>query len=173
MRAPAVIRFEGTLVKSPANGKASKLYVDVPRSAAVKLRGMETIEGVINGHPFRAPFDEAGLLRVNDAMLRGANARCGDVVRLAVLGPEPEPTIPPDLQRAFAQVPEAKALWSELTHLARLDWIRWIDGTKNTQTRERRITRTVEQLAEGKRRPCCVNFYDYMLRRVEASEISD
>lgn len=170
---PAVIRFKARLVRHPAQGKAAKTFAGVPKAVAAKLRGMETIEGTINDHPFRAPLEalpEGDLLRVNTAMLNGSRARAGDTVALAVLGPEPETEIPPDLRKAFSGHPAAKALWKDLTHLARLDWIRWIDGAKAPETRARRITRTVEQLSEGKRRPCCVNFYAYMLERIAECE---
>ena len=162
---PAVIRFKAQIVQHPDGGKTAKIVLDLPKPIAAKLRGMITIEGVINGHPFRAPIEDR-FLRVNSAMLRGASARIGEFAQLAVLGPEPEPAIPRDLGSAFSKYPDAKVLWKELTLLARLDWIRWIDGAKTPDTRARRITRTVEQLAEGKRRPCCVNFYEYMLSRV-------
>jgi hypothetical protein len=166
---PAVIRFEARLVAGKSAAKTARLLLDVPSRIAAKLEGMVTVEGIINGHPFRAPFsstNESHFIRVNDAMLKGARARAGDTVQLAVLGPEPEPKIPADLKAAFATSRDAVTLWKDLTLLARLDWIRWIDNTKSPETRARRIGRTIDQLAEGKRRPCCVNFYEYMLKRV-------
>ncbi|MBV8460504.1 MAG: YdeI/OmpD-associated family protein, partial [Candidatus Eremiobacteraeota bacterium] len=54
----------------------------------------------------------------------------------------------------------------DLTRLGRLDWMRWINSAKTPETRARRVRRTVEQLSSGKRRPCCVNFYEFMLHRV-------
>jgi hypothetical protein len=57
------------------------------------------VEGTINGHPFRAALEPntfgSHWLRVNKAMLKGAGADAGDTVKLAILGPEPEPTVPP------------------------------------------------------------------------------
>ena len=166
---PPVIRFQGTLVAHAVEGKPSKTVLELPTAVATKLRGMETIEGTINGHPFRAPFaapSNGHALRVNDAMLNGARAEIGESVRVAVLGPEPEPKVPPDLQAGFGASRKAATLWKNLTLLARLDWIRWIEGAKTHATRARRVARTIDQLSSGKRRPCCVNFYEYMLERV-------
>ncbi len=167
---PEVLRFEARLVRLEGAAKNDAWVLEIPKAVATKLRGMNRIEGIINGHPFRAPLEgsQSGrlLLRVNQAMRKGAGAGDGDAVALAILGPEPDPAAPPDLQTAFRECGAAKALWTELTSEVRLDWVRWINGTKNPATRARRITRTVEQLAEGKRRPCCVNFYEYMLQRV-------
>ena len=168
---PSVVRFKAQLVRSPKDVKSgSGTLLDIPKAASAKLRGMTRVEGIINGHPFRAPLEPNASggysLRVNQAMLRGANADVGDAVQLAVLGPEPEPTVPADLRSAFKASHDASTLWKDLTTELRRDWIRWIESTDNADTRARRVRRTVEQLSEGKRRPCCVNFYEYMLQRV-------
>jgi len=146
-------------------------FVNVPKEVGKKLHGMTKIEGVINGHPFRATLQSNGSgshsLCVNEAMRRGADAGTGDTVKLAILGPEPAPVAPEDLRAALAASHEAKSLWKDLTTIGRRDYIRWIEGAKTPETRARRVTRTVEQLASGKRRPCCVNVYEFMLSRVQ------
>jgi hypothetical protein len=167
MRKPAVLRFDARL-----NGSGSLL--DVPKAVSTKLRDMPKVEGTINGHPFRAALEHkpsgGGRLKVNKAMRRGAGVDDGDTVELAILGPEPEPKPSADLQAAFTSSPEAKTVWEELTTMGRRDWIRWIESAKKPETRARRVTRTVDQLSEGKRRACCVNVYEYMLNRVEEDE---
>jgi uncharacterized protein YdeI (YjbR/CyaY-like superfamily) len=65
-------------------------------------------------------------------------------VKLAILGPEPEPTAPADLQVAFGSSDKAKTLWEDLTAIGRRDWIRWIESAKTPETRARRVRRTVE-----------------------------
>jgi len=39
--------------------------------------------------------------------------------------------------------------------LARNEWICWVISVKGADTREEHIKRTVTELREGKRRPCC------------------
>ena len=68
---------------------------------------------------------------------------------------EPEPIVPADLRKVFAVAPKAKAQWSDLTPLARKDFIMWIDSAKQSETRKRRIESIPNRLASGKRRPCC------------------
>jgi hypothetical protein len=46
-------------------------------------------------------------------------------------------------------------VWKDITPMARWEWVRWIDATKNPATRERRIHVGVSKLRAGKRRPCC------------------
>lgn len=167
---PSVLRFKADIVAGSEGATASSTVFNVPTIVGKKLGSMETVEGTINGHPFRAALerDAAGsrYVRVNRAMSAGARARAGDTVELAILGPEPEPVMPADLRTAMAASREAKALWNDLTSLGRHDWIRWIESAKKPETRARRVTRTVEQLSSGKRRPCCVNVYEFMLNRV-------
>ena len=60
-----------------------------------------------------------------------------------------------DLQAAILEQPEIYALWERLTPLGRNEFICWVDDAKQAATRARRIKRTVEELLEGKTRPCC------------------
>ena len=60
-----------------------------------------------------------------------------------------------DLQAALRSDPEILALWKNLTPLGRNEFICWVEDAKQAKTRQRRIVRTCEELAEGKKRPCC------------------
>ena len=68
-------------------------------------------------------------------------------------GEESEPRVPTDLRKALAVTPMAKAQWSDLTPIARRDFVSWIESAKQPQTRRRRIERAASMLAAGKRRP--------------------
>jgi uncharacterized protein YdeI (YjbR/CyaY-like superfamily) len=74
------------------------------------------------------------------------------------MNPKPageELRVPTDLRKALAVTPMAKAQWSDLTPIARRDFISWIESAKQPQTRRRRIERAASMLVAGKRRPCC------------------
>jgi hypothetical protein len=62
---------------------------------------------------------------------------------------------PEDLQAALRSDPDLLALWEALTPLGRNEFICWVDDAKQAATRQRRIMRTRDELAEGKKRPCC------------------
>jgi Bacteriocin-protection, YdeI or OmpD-Associated len=73
-------------------------------------------------------------------------------------GPFPQGTVheaQEDLQAALQADAGVLALWTSLTPLGRNEFICWVDDAKRAATRARRIKRTVEELEEGKRRPCC------------------
>lgn len=63
--------------------------------------------------------------------------------------------MPRDLQKNLTLFPRAKVEWEELTPLARNEWICWIESAKKQETRNNKIERTITELMEGKRRPCC------------------
>jgi len=163
---PDVLHFTAALFQ-----RDGTMLLEIPNEVSAKLTGMEKVEGMINTQPFRAviELEEKGtyLLHVGVAMMRGADAQEGDTVQLAILGHEPDPVPPADLQREFELSPEAIMSWQKLTILGRRDWIRWIEGAKTVATRARRITRTIDQLSEGKRRACCVDVNSFMMCRIK------
>jgi hypothetical protein len=119
------------------------------------------VDGNLNGHAFRATLEPDGQLghwlKVSRKLREAAGVEPGAVVQLEIapVAQEPEPRIPADLCRALADAPEARALWSDITPLARRDWIHWITSAKRAETRARRIVNACDMLASGKRRVCC------------------
>jgi|SRR5215203_4912414 len=63
--------------------------------------------------------------------------------------------LPRDLREALVGNPKALDTWSDITPLARNEFICWVEDAKQQTTRERRIRRTQEELEDGQRRPCC------------------
>lgn len=122
---------------------------------------MATVEGTINGIPFRATLEPDGQkshwLKVDRKMGEAAGAEAGDVVTLEIAPSEEvlEPKVPADLRKALAGAPKARALWTDITPKARIDWIHWIVSAKQAETRARRIKNACSMLAAGKRRVCC------------------
>lgn len=64
-------------------------------------------------------------------------------------------TLPNDLKTALTADQAALAVWEDLTPLARNEWICWVTFVKKDETRKDHVQRTVSELKEGKRRPCC------------------
>lgn len=60
-----------------------------------------------------------------------------------------------DLKAALENDSKAHTAWESLTPLARNEWICWITFVKREETRKEHVTRTILQLKQGKRRPCC------------------
>ena len=139
----ATIRFRAKLWGPAAPKGASWTFLILPKNASARLptRSMTTVQGTINDYPFRASLAPDGQrshwLKVTRKMREGAGAQVGDVVTLEIVstGKEPEPKIPADLRKALAAAPQARALWSDITPLARRDWIHWITSARRPETR--------------------------------------
>ena len=63
--------------------------------------------------------------------------------------------LPRDLRDGLIDSPTALVAWTDITPLARNEFICWVEDAKQQATRARRIRRTREELEEGQRRPCC------------------
>ena len=63
--------------------------------------------------------------------------------------------VPADLVAVLLADEEILAAWEDLTPLARNEWLCWVEDAKKLETRNKRIGRLTEDLAAGKRRPCC------------------
>jgi hypothetical protein len=157
------IRFDATLLRPAAAKAVSWTFLVLPKQASAKLpsRGMVSVEGTLNAFPIRATLEPDGKgghwLKVDRTMREAAGAQAGDLVALdiAPAAEEPEPTVPADLRKALAAAPKARETWSDITPVARRDWIHWIVSPKQAATRARRIATACSMLAAGKRRPCC------------------
>jgi hypothetical protein len=64
-------------------------------------------------------------------------------------------TMPADLRKALASNKKALSAWESLTPLARNEWICWVTFVKKDATRKDHVKRTISELNEGMRRPCC------------------
>ncbi len=78
-----------------------------------------------------------------------------------------ELSIPMDLKEALNSSKESDAAWNNLTPISQRDFVSWINEAKQEETRNRRIQRCIENLAKGKKRPCCyavvpMDFYKAM-----------
>lgn len=176
------IRFNAKLLRPAATSKRiSWTFLILPKNASAKLptRGMTTVEGTINDFPFRATLEPDGQrsdwLKVNRKMREAAGADAGDVVTLEIMsaGKEPEPGVPADLRKALAAAPKARALWSDITPIARRDWIYWITSARKPETRARRIENTRKMLMSGKRRVCCFDRSGIYSRSLGAPKAAD
>jgi hypothetical protein len=152
------IHFEARV---QATGGSTILRLPDDASAKLPSRGQVAVTGVMNGHAFQAVLEPDGRrghwLKVDKELREALAVSEGDTVALNVQPAKdwPEPDIPEDFLAALAGAPDICELWKSITPMARWEWVRWINATKNLQTRERRVDVGISKLRSGKRRPCC------------------
>lgn len=149
------IRFQATL--SPEG--EGRVLVVLHQDVAKKLDAPEQteVEGTIAGFPFRSPLEKCTRLKISEALQKATGAGPGSTVTVEItrVGDEPEVRMPPDLKKALATSPQARALWEDITPMARREWVRWVASAKQEETRARRIEVGIDKLLHGMRRPCC------------------
>lgn len=154
----SAVRFEAEV-----QGTGGLTILRLPDDASRKLpsRGQVAANAAINGHSFQTVLEPDGRrghwLKVDKKMLQALAISEGDVVALEVEPTKdwPEPELPKDFRTALTDAPDISELWTSITPMARWEWVRWINSTKNLQTRERRVEVGISKLRSGKRRPCC------------------
>lgn len=142
----------------------SSTIVRLPEDASGRLpsRGQVAVQGSINGSEFQTVLEPDGLrghwMKVDRALQRAADISAGDAVTIVIATtPEwPEPDVPADLAAALAAAPKKiRDVWSDITPMARWEWVRWVNATANPATRQRRVEVSISKMDGGKRRPCC------------------
>jgi hypothetical protein len=136
----------------------------IPKAASAELpsRGQVAVKATINGHPFTTVVEPDGLrghwIKLEDRLRKAAAVSAGDsaVLEMEPTKEWPEPDVPGDLLAALSAAPPGiRQLWADITPMARWEWVRWVNATRNPDTRRRRVEVTISKMSSGKRRPCC------------------
>jgi len=155
------IRFDATLYTID---KSTILRLPETASAKLPSRGQVAVQGSINGHAFQTVLEPDGnwghWLRVDEGLQQAAGIGAGDTATLEIESTSdwPEPDVPPDFETALTAAPQKiQDLWKDITPMARWEWVRWVNATRNPDTRQRRVEVSLSKMNGGKRRPCCFN----------------
>jgi hypothetical protein len=155
------IRFDADLFTI---GDSTILRLPEKASRGLPSRGQVAVRGTINGRAFQTVMEPDGSfghwMRIDDRLQRSAAVGAGDSARVEIepLDDWPEPKVPRDLRQALAAAPrEIQEMWNDITPMARWEWVRWINATRNPDTRKRRVEVSISKMKSGKRRPCCFN----------------
>jgi len=109
----------------------------------------------INGYTYRSTIAVYGgefMLPVSAEVRERAGAAAGDEIEVAVeLDTEPRVVeVPDDLAAALATDAEAQQFFEGLSYSNKRRIVLSINDAKTPETRQRRITRTIENLRQGK-----------------------
>ena len=155
------IRFDATLYTID---KSTVLRLPEKASAKLPSRGQVAVKGTIDGHRFQTVLEPDGnfghWMKIDRKLQKSAALTAGEAATLEIesIKEWPEPSVPPDLRTALAAAPQKiQDLWKEITPMARWEWVRWVNATKNPDTRRRRVEVSISKMTSGKRRPCCFN----------------
>src|SRR3981081_4344613 len=137
------IRFDATLYTIE---KWTILRLPEKASGKLPSRGQVAVHGTINGHAFQTVLEPDGnfghWMGIDGKLQQTAALSAGDTAALEIesLKDWPEPNVPEDLETALAAAPQRiQDLWKAITPMARWEWVRWLNETRNPDTRKRRV----------------------------------
>lgn len=135
----------------PLNWVIARVPFDIDKAWPNRKR--LRIRGAINGFAFRSslfpvPGGPGYMVLVNKKMQAGANARCGDKIRIT-LEPdfeERKAVMPPELTRALKADRQLRKWFDGLSEYTRRMFCAMVDELKSPESRQRQADRIAERL---------------------------
>lgn len=122
-------------------------------------RGRVPVRGTLNGAPFRGSLFRMGgdchFMVVNRHLRAAAGVSGGETVPVQLERDDEPRTIDPpaDFARALKGNKEAQATWDKLSYTHRREHVEHVEEAKRPETRLRRIEKSIQLLAAGKKEP--------------------
>ena len=140
------------------NAGGGGAFVEVPFDVEKEFGAKKPrVRALIEGVPYRGLLTRMGsehhLLIILKGIREQIGKTFGDEITVTV-EPDTEPRvleIPDDLTKALSQNEEAKAFFDKLSYTHRKEYVNWINEAKKEETRQNRLTKTIEMLKQGKR----------------------
>ena len=142
-------------IKNAGGGGA---FVEVPFDVEKAFGSKRPkVKALIEGVPYRGMLVRMGGPNHMLIILKGIREQIGktfgDKVKITV-EPDTEPRviqIPKDLLKEFKKDKEAKTFFDKLSYTHKNEYVRWVEEAKKEETRQNRVTKTIEMLKKGKR----------------------
>jgi hypothetical protein len=148
--------FRATLVRE--DGVGTWTYLTVPPEVAARLGTaaripvVAEVEGVSFTSSVMTGPEQSRYLVVNRSVRDQAGVTEGDTVsvRLRVDTAERRVEAPSDLTEALAAAPTARETYEALSYSRQKEYVTWIEAAKRPETRQRRLAKALDLLAEGR-----------------------
>jgi hypothetical protein len=146
--------FTAVIQNAGGGGAFVEVPFDVEKNyGSKKPKVMAMIEGV----PYRGTLVRMGtechLLLILKGIREQIGKTFGDEITITV-EPDTEPRVldvPDDLTKALESDKEARVFFDKLSYTHQKEYVTWINGAKKEETRQNRLTKTIEMLKQGKR----------------------
>lgn len=144
------------LIQNAGGGGA---FVEVPFDVEKEFGSKKPrVKALIEGIPYRGTLVRMGtdchLLLVLKSIREQAGKTFGDEVKVTV-EPDTEERVvelPAELKKAFKVEKDAKAFFDKLSYTHQREYVMWINEAKKEETRQSRITKTIEMLKKKVKR---------------------
>ena len=135
--------------------------IDIPFDVEKTFGGRDRVpvRGTLNGAPYRSSVFRMGgdchFMVVNRQLRAAAGVTGGETVPVTMERDDaPRVIAPPaDFARALKGNKDAQATWSKLSYTHQREHVQHIEEAKKPETRQRRIEKSIQLLAAGKKEP--------------------
>jgi hypothetical protein len=146
-------KFHTTILQSDKTATGIQVPPEVVEALGAGKK--PKVKVTIKGYTYRssiAPMNGVFMVGVSAEVRQNAGVAGGDEVDVDIeLDTEPrEVVVPPDFAEALDQDTEAKRFFESLSYSNKRRYVLNIEGTKNPETRQRRIEKSISNLREGK-----------------------
>lgn len=149
-----LIEFSAEILSNEKGGAYVKIPFDVEKKYGKKR---VKIKAWFENIPYRGTLVRMGspehILLIKKDIRAKIGKQPGDVVAVKLLE-DTEPRIveiPADFQALLAKNETVNAFFEKLSYTHKKEYVRWIEGAKKQETRERRKLKAVEMMEAGKK----------------------
>ena len=149
--------FETKLITYDISGAWTFLKVPFSVEKEYGTRGRVQVKGSIDEVPFKNTLLPAGKgehqMVVKKAVRGKIGKEAGDKVSVVMEVDKSKRVVraPRDLRNALSENPAAEKTYKDLAYSHKKAYVEWIKDAKKSETRERRVSKAVSMLAEGKK----------------------
>ena len=122
-------------------------------------KGQVKVKAKFDGHSYRGILANMGtgchIIIVRKDVREAIGKKVGDKVKVE-LEPDTEERVvdvPEDLKKALSKSKEAQEFFNSLSFTNRKEYAGWVSSAKKEETREKRVSETIQKLLKGKRNP--------------------
>ncbi|SHE61582.1 YdeI/OmpD-associated family protein [Chryseobacterium vrystaatense] len=151
------IEFTAVIQK---NGEMNAAFVEFPfsteklfnKKGQVKIRATFDHKVDYRGSLVKMNSD-CHILGLTQEVRKQLGKSVGDEVSVSLIEDmeERRVEIADDIASVFTENPDAKSLFDKMSYTHRKEYIRWIEGAKKPETREKRKVRMIEMILKGKK----------------------
>jgi hypothetical protein len=146
--------FSAEIINAGGGGAFVEVPFDVEEAFGSKK---PRVKALIEGVPYRGLLVRMGgehhILIVLKGIREQIGRTFGDKIKVVVEA-DSEPRVievPKELMALFKKEKEAKKFFNELSYTHQKEYVQWINEAKQDETRQRRVTKTIEMLKDKKR----------------------
>ena len=154
--ASALARVSFRTTISAAGKTATGIIVPDALVAKLGTSKRPAVRVTINDHAYRSTIATMGakfMVGVSAEQRAKAGVKAGDTVDVTLeldLAPR-EVAVPADLARALALDAKASGFFDTISYSNKRWYVLWIESAKKAETRDARVTKSVEMLREGRK----------------------